>query len=264
MCETDFRLAASPLMRVERALFPNRAIVNGYAGLSVEHLTRRFGKLVAVDDLSFDAQRGAILGLLGPNGAGKTTTLLCLAGLLRPDAGALMLDGKALGADRSRYVALIPETPEVYPMLTVWEHLVFVAKSCRLGPDWTQRAHDLLARLDLNEQRDTLGEALSKGMRQKTLIACTVLAEAPVLLLDEPMIGLDPKGQRELRSILSELRSGGTAVVLSTHLLESAEAICDRVLVMKKGRAMINAPIEELRFGDHGRSLEDVFLEVTQ
>jgi ABC-2 type transport system ATP-binding protein len=239
-------------------------MVGNGGGLSVQHLTRRFGKLTAVDDLSFDAQRGDILGLLGPNGAGKTTTLLCLAGLLRPDAGSLALDGTALGAERSRYVALIPETPEVYPMLTVWEHLVFVAKSCGLGGAWQARANELLARLDLAEQRNTLGEALSKGMRQKTLIACTVLAEAPVLLLDEPMIGLDPRGQRELRSILVELRGRGTAIILSTHLLESAEAICDRVLVMKRGRAVINAPIDELRFGDHGRSLEDVFLEVTQ
>jgi len=204
------------------------------------------------------------MGLLGPNGAGKTTTLLCLAGLLRPDAGGFSLDGRRLGADRSRFVALIPETPEVYPMLTVWEHLVFVAKSCRLGSAWRERAEELLGRLDLLDQRDKLGEALSKGMRQKTLIACTVLAEAPVLLLDEPMIGLDPKGQRELRSILVELRQLGTAIILSTHLLESAEAICDQVLVMKKGRAVINAPIDQLRFGEHGRSLEDVFLEVTQ
>src|SRR5579864_6281376 len=234
------------------------------SGLSAERLTRRFGKLTAVDDLSLNAERGSVLGLLGPNGAGKTTTLLCLTGLLRPDAGTVTLDGRRLGPDRSRYIALIPETPEVYPMLTVWEHLVFVAKSCRLGPTWTSQATELLARLELVEQRNTLGEALSKGMRQKTLIACTVLAQAPVLLLDEPMIGLDPRGQRELRSILHDLRSQGTAIVLSTHLLESAEAICDRVLVMKKGRALMNAPIDELRFGDQGRSLEDVFLEVTQ
>ena len=233
-------------------------------GLSVEHLTRRFGQLTAVDDLSFLAQRGAITGLLGPNGAGKTTTMLCLAGLLRPDAGAIMLDGDRLGPDRGRRIALIPETPDVYAMLTVWEHLVFVAKSCRLKNGWQQRASELLLRLDLFDKRDTLGEALSKGMRQKTLIASTVLAGAPVLLLDEPMIGLDPKGQRELRSILRELRDSGTAIVLSTHLLESAEAICDHVLVLNAGRAAISAPIAELRFGEVGRSLEDVFLEATR
>ncbi len=236
----------------------------GEGGLAVEHLTRRFGKLTAVDDLTFRAERGAITGLLGPNGAGKTTTLLCLAGLLRPDSGSMTLDGKRLGADRGRRVALIPETPEVYAMLTVWEHLVFVAKSCKIGSGWQQRANELLLRLDLFDKRDTLGEALSKGMRQKTLIASTVLAGAPVLLLDEPMIGLDPKGQRELRSILRELRTAGTAIVLSTHLLESAEAICDQVLVLNQGRTVICAPIAELRFGEFGRSLEDVFLEATR
>ena len=234
------------------------------SGLRVEHLTRRFGRLTAVDDLSLSADRGAILGLLGPNGAGKTTTLLCLAGLLRPDAGTIALDDQRLGADRGRVIGLIPETPEVYAMLTVWEHLVFVAKSCKLGTGWQQRAQELLLRLDMFDKRDTLGEALSKGMRQKTLIASTVLAEAPVLLLDEPMIGLDPKGQRELRGILRELRRSGTAVILSTHLLESAEAICDQVLVMNHGRAVISSAIGDLRFGETGRSLEDVFLEATQ
>jgi ABC-2 type transport system ATP-binding protein len=238
-------------------------MTNG-SGLWVEHLTRRFGRLTAVDDLTFRADRGAILGLLGPNGAGKTTTLLCLAGLLRPDSGVMTLDGGPLGAERGRVVALIPETPEVYAMLTVWEHLVFIAKSCRLDSGWQQRAQELLLRLDLFDKRDTLGEALSKGMRQKTLIASTVLAGAPVLLLDEPMIGLDPKGQRELRSILLELRNAGTAIVLSTHLLESAEALCDQVLVMNHGHAVISSPIAELRFGELGRSLEDVFLEATK
>lgn len=233
-------------------------------GLSVSHLTRRFGKLTAVDDLSFRAARGSILGLLGPNGAGKTTTLLCLAGLLRPNAGTLTLDGEPLGADRGRVISLIPETPEVYGMLTVWEHLVFVAKSCKLDAGWAARGRELLERLDLYERRDTLGEALSKGMRQKTLIAATTLAGAPVLLLDEPMIGLDPKGQRELRAILTELRDAGCAVILSTHLLESAEAICDHVLVLNFGHAVISAPIAELRFGEFGRSLEDVFLEATR
>ena len=234
------------------------------SGLAVEHLTRRFGRLTAVDDLTFRAERGAITGLLGPNGAGKTTTMLCLAGLLRPDAGVMKLDGRRLGAERGRFVALIPETPDVYAMLTVWEHLVFVAKSCRLPAGWQQRASELLLRLDMFDKKDTLGEALSKGMRQKTLIASTILAGAPVLLLDEPMIGLDPKGQRELRAILRELRDGGTAIVLSTHMLESAEAICDQVLVLNAGRAVISAQIADLRFGEFGRSLEDVFLEATQ
>lgn len=228
-------------------------------------MTRRFGKLTAVDQLSFTAQRGSILALLGPNGAGKTTTLLCLAGLLRPDAGHVFFDGAELGPDRGRTVTLIPETPEVYPMLTAWEHLVFVAKSCKLDRDWAGRGQALLERLGMAEQRDTLGSAMSKGMRQKTLIAATVLARAPAVLLDEPMIGLDPRGQRELRAILHDLRTENTAVVVSTHLLESAEAISDRVVILKSGRSVAEGSIDQLRSGgEAGRSLEDVFLEITQ
>jgi ABC-type multidrug transport system ATPase subunit len=233
--------------------------------LHIDHLTRRYGKVTAVDELSFTAQRGSILALLGPNGAGKTTTLLCLAGLLRPDAGHVFFDGAELGPDRGRTVALIPETPEVYPMLTAWEHLVFVAKSCKLGRDWSARGEVLLERLGMADQRDTLGSAMSKGMRQKTLIAATVLARAPSVLLDEPMIGLDPRGQRELRAILQDLRAEGTAVVVSTHLLESAEAISDRVVILKSGRSVAEGSIDQLRStGEAGRSLEDVFLEITQ
>jgi ABC-2 type transport system ATP-binding protein len=236
------------------------------SGLAVDNLTRRFGKLVAVDGLSFSAQRGEIVGLLGPNGAGKTTTLLCLAGLLRPNAGSIALDGRKLGPDRARLIALVPETPEVYPMLTVWEHLVFVAKSCRLDGSWEDRAQGLITRLDLLDKRDELGESLSKGMRQKTLIACTVLADSPVVMLDEPMIGLDPKGQRELRGILKDLREQGRTIIMSTHLLESAESMCDRVIIMKAGRALATGPVAELRSrGSRAdETLEDIFLELTR
>ena len=234
-------------------------------GLVIDRLTKRYANVTAVSDLSFRADRGSILALLGPNGAGKTTTLLCLAGLVRPDQGRVFFDGRELGPDRGRSIALIPETPEVYPMLTVWEHLVFVAKSCRLPGDWMARGRDLLERLGMTESRDTLGSELSKGMRQKTLIAATVLVRAPALLLDEPMIGLDPRGQRELRSILLDLKAQNTAVVVSTHLLESAETISDRVVILKSGKSVAEGSIDQLRSGgESGRSLEDLFLEITQ
>ena len=190
-----------------------------HAGLCVQALTKRYGRRVAVDGLSFCVSPGEILALAGPNGAGKTTTLLCLAGLLRPDAGTISWDGRPLGPERTRAMALIPETPEVYDMLTVWEHMVFVARSCRLPDGWLASAEELLARLGVADQRDTLGEALSKGMRQKVLVAAAVLAGTPVLLLDEPLIGLDPRGQRELATILRELRAEGRALIVSTHLL---------------------------------------------
>lgn len=224
--------------------------------LVVDGLTKSFKNTLAVDSLSFDVKGGEIVGLLGPNGAGKSTTFLCLAGLLRPDSGMLSLGGTALGPDRSRYVALIPETPEVYDMLTVWEHLVFVAKSCRLSGDWESKGEQLLRRFGMYEKRNELGQALSKGMKQKTLIAATVLADAPVMLFDEPMVGLDPLGQRELREIMRDLRAQGTALMMSTHMLASAQAICDRLLIMKEGR-MVRV------LDPNASDLEQIFLEIT-
>ena len=205
-----------------------------------------------------------MLGILGPNGAGKTTTFLCLCGLLRPDGGTIRFDGRVLGGDRGRLISLIPETPEVYPMLTVWEHLAFVARSACLPSGWEERGHELLARFGMLDQRDVLGQALSKGMRQKTLIAATVLAGAPVLLLDEPMIGLDPLGQRELRDLIRALRGAGTSVMMSTHMIESVEALSDRLIIMKAGVTVATGSIGELAGRTNGgRTLEDVFLELT-
>jgi ABC-2 type transport system ATP-binding protein len=232
--------------------------------LRVQGLTKVYGRLVAVDQLSFDVQPGEILALLGPNGAGKTTTLLCLAGLLRPNGGRIELDGRALGPQRGSRIALIPETPEVYDMLTVWEHMVFVARSCGLDSTWPDQARRLLDRLGIADQKDTVGEALSKGMRQKTLLASTVLAGTPVLLLDEPMIGLDPRGHRELTDILRELRADGRTIVVSTHLLQYIEELCDRLLILKQGRSIFSGRLDELLRERERGSLEDIFLEITR
>jgi len=233
--------------------------------LAITGLKKSFGRTVAVDGVSLTVSGGEIVGLLGPNGAGKSTTFLCAAGLLRPDTGSFSWDGRELGSKRGQTIALISETPDVYPMLTVWEHLVFVAKSCRLPAGWQTRANDLLERFAMSAQRDTLGNALSKGMRQKTLVAATVLADSPVILFDEPMVGLDPLGQRELRGIIKHLRESGTAIVMSTHMLEQAQAICDRVVILKSGRIVAAGTFEELqaRSGMHGTA-EDLFLELTR
>ena len=231
--------------------------------LRVEGLKKRFEGRHAVDGVSFEAKRGTVLGLLGPNGAGKTTTFLCLSGLLRPDAGSILFDGRKLGTERGRTISLIPETPECFPMLTVWEHLLFVARSVDLPAGWQVEGAALLERFGLGEARDVLGRSLSKGMRQKTLIAATVLAGAPVLLFDEPMIGLDPRAQRELRELIRALADEGKAVLLSTHQIETAEALCDRVTIMKGGRTIASGAPGELRGTAGARSLEDAFLEIT-
>jgi ABC-2 type transport system ATP-binding protein len=231
--------------------------------LAVRGLTKSYDERRAVDGLDFEVARGEIVAVVGPNGAGKSTTFFCLAGLVRPDAGTIAFENHLLGADRGRTIALIPETPEVYPLLTVGEHLAFVAALTKQPRGWEARGDALLARLGMSAERDTLGHALSKGMRQKTLIAATVLGGAPVLLLDEPMIGLDPLGQRELRAILADLRAEGHALLVSTHLLENAAAICDRMLVLDRGRLVASGTVEELRAKRGDASIEDVFLDVT-
>jgi ABC-2 type transport system ATP-binding protein len=225
-------------------------------------LSKRFGTKAAVSDLSLTVSNGEIVALLGPNGAGKSTTFGCLSGLLRPDAGTIAFDGIRLDNGRGRFVSLIPETPDVYPLLTVWEHLVFVARLCRLAPGWEGHANALLERFGMLPERDTLGNALSKGMRQKTLVAATLVARTPVVLLDEPMIGLDPRGQRELRQILRELRAEGIALMISTHQIEVAETLCDRLVVLKAGRVLATGTIDEMLARGSG-SLEDTFLELT-
>ena len=246
----------------DRTARPEFEVVpNGHGqGLSVEGLTKRFGPLVAVDGLSMQVRPGQILALLGPNGAGKARH----TGRHSEVGGQIALQGKPLGPERTRAMALIQETPEVYDMLTVWEHMVFVARSCGVKGAWPLRAEQLLERLDLAEKRDTLGEALSKGMRQKVLIAAAVLADTPVLLLDEPMIGLDPKGQRELREILVEIRERGAAIIVSTHLLEYIDTLCDSVLILKQGRVLMSGSISEIMHERANQRLEDVFLEVTR
>ena len=233
--------------------------------LRVEGLSKKFDKKLVLDGLSFTLDRGEVLGILGPNGAGKTTAFLCLCGLLRPDGGSIAFEGMPLGADRGRTISLIPETPEVYPMLTVWEHFAFVARSARLPAGWEERAEGLMTRFGLTPHREALGQTLSKGMRQKTLIAATVLADTPVLLFDEPMIGLDPLGQRELRDLIRTLAETGTSIVMSTHLIESAEALCDRLIIMKAGTVAASLSVADLRAqaAAGGRSLEDMFLELT-
>ena len=232
--------------------------------LDVRGLTKRFDRQTAVDGLTFEVARGEIVALVGPNGAGKSTTFMCLAGLVRPDAGTIAFDGVILGPQRGRTIALIPETPDVYPLLTVWEHLAFVAALTKQPCGWEARADALLARLAMTPERDRLGSTLSKGMRQKTLLAATVLGGTPVLLMDEPMIGLDPLGQRELRAILADLRGAGHALVVSTHLLESAAALCDRMLIVDHGRLVASGTIDELRARHGDGSLEDAFLDVTR
>ena len=237
--------------------------------LQVLNLTKRFGTKTAVEDLSFTVESGEIVGLLGPNGAGKTTTIRCVASLLQPSSGAILLNGHDVSANpvaAKRALAFVPEVPNPYEMLTVMEHLRFVAAAYRMEEELVH-AEEILTRLDLWDKRNELGASLSKGMRQKLACACAFIHRAQVFCFDEPLIGLDPKGMRELKGMMVERRSQGNAILISTHMLDTAERLCDRVIILNKGQLDAQGTDVELKerlSSSADSSLEDMFLELTE
>jgi ABC-2 type transport system ATP-binding protein len=236
--------------------------------LAIENLTKFYGRTRAIDNLSFSVAGGEIVGLLGPNGAGKTTALRCIATILQPTAGRITICGHDLATDElnaKRLLAYVPELPNPYEMLTVLEHLRFIAAAYD-AEEQMAGAEALLQRFDLWEKRNELAASLSKGMRQKLAAACAFLHHARVYCFDEPMIGIDPKGARELKDMLAERRDAGNAVLVSTHQLDTAERLCDRVIILQHGQVVAEGTLSEL----HARArmasdatLEDLFLRLT-
>jgi ABC-2 type transport system ATP-binding protein len=233
--------------------------------LDISQLSKRFGKKTALDNLSLSLKSGEVVGLLGPNGAGKSTLIKCCVGLLRPTSGEIWLDGNPRGTRQARQLAAyVPEVPQLYNMLTVWEHLRFITSAYNVR-NWEERAERLLRLFEIWEQHDEFVKALSKGMRQKLSLCCGIISNARILFLDEPMVGLDPKAIKNLKTLFQELRSEGRTLFISTHLLDPIESICDQVIVLKKGKIIAQGSLEELRerLGEENASLEEVFLEVT-
>jgi ABC-2 type transport system ATP-binding protein len=236
--------------------------------LEVTDLVKQYKKFRAVDGLSFAIRPGEIVGLLGPNGAGKTTALRCVAGILRPTEGRILINGYDVVQDQARAksgLAFVPEVPSLYELLTVEEHLKFVAMCFGTIPAYERLRDELLGRYALSDKRHDLVATLSKGMKQKLAVACALVHEANVMLFDEPMIGIDPAGAAELKREIARVRDAGAAVLVSTHLLDTAEKMCDRLIIMRRGRKVAEGTIDELRtrFQMEGRSLEDVFLTLT-
>ncbi|MTI46359.1 ABC transporter ATP-binding protein [Sporosalibacterium faouarense] len=235
--------------------------------LEVKSFTKKFKNIEAVSNISFTMKSGSIVGLLGPNGAGKSTTIKTIAGLLKKTAGEITIGGlPSKSIDAKKKFTYIPEVPELYDMLTVKEHLEFIANAYEVD-DWEKKAEKLFKRYDLYDKQDKFGKELSKGMKQKVSICCGLLPEPDLYLFDEPMIGLDPKAIRETKIIFKELKEQGKTVFVSTHLLDSIENVCDRILVMKNGKIIadgdINSLKKQLGNNEHA-SLEEVFLEVTK
>jgi len=233
--------------------------------LEIRHLTKKYGKKTAVDDLNFYLIKGETVGLLGPNGAGKSTLIKCIVGLLRPTGGDILIAGNPRGSRPARKIsAYVPEVPQLYNMLTVWEHLRFITDAYEIE-SWEEKAEQLLRLFEIWEQRDEFVKALSKGMRQKLSLCCGIISGARILFLDEPMVGLDPRAIKNLKDIIQELKDEGRTLFISTHLLDPIENICSRIIVLKRGKIIADGSLEELRsrLGEENASLEEVFLEVT-
>lgn len=236
--------------------------------LVVDGLIKEYKDFRAVDNLSFSVKSGEILGVLGPNGAGKTTALRCIAGILRPTSGRIEIAGHDTIRDMAnakRSLAFVPEVPSLYELMTVWEHLKFVAMAFNSMPIFERDAETLLSRYSLWEKKDDLVATLSKGQRQKLSVACALVHDAKVMLFDEPLIGIDPAGARELKNELMNSRNNGASILISTHLLDTAERLCDRVMIVARGKLLAQGTLAELQhtFGMEGRTLEDVFLSLT-
>lgn len=233
--------------------------------IEVEGLQKLYGDFPAVQGLSFQVAPGEVLGLVGPNGAGKTTTIRSIAGIIIPSGGRIRIAGCDLGQDpvaAKSQLAFIPDEPHLFEYLTVEEHLRFVGRLYGVT-DVNARIPGLLEEMDLKDKRRALPGELSRGMKQKLAIACGLLHEPKVLLLDEPLTGLDPVGIRRMKATIMRRAAGGSAVILSSHLLHLVEEICTRLLVLQQGRAVALGTMAEIiatRPGLESRSLEDVFL----
>ena len=226
--------------------------------ISVNHVTKKYGKLTANNDISFDIQNGEIAVLLGPNGAGKSTIIKCITGLLRFDGEILIDSNPNKSLEAKRAIGYVPEMPAVYDMLTVGEHLEFMLRAYRMEDDGT--AEKLLERFELLDKKDKLGKELSKGMQQKLSICCALVHKPSVIIFDEPMVGLDPHAIKQLKEIFFELRANGASVLISTHMIESVENYWDKAYIMKNGEFCA----EKSSADTNGQSLVELFFELTE
>jgi len=238
-------------------------------GIVIEELSKRFGNYAAVDGVSLTVAGGEIFGFLGPNGAGKTTTIKMLAGLLKPDAGRIEINGRDLAREPEackQGTGYIPDRPYLYEKLTGWEFLQFMASLYQLPPErFAHNGQRLLKLFDLDDWRHHLIESYSHGMRQKLIMTGAFMLEPPLIVVDEPMVGLDPKSARIVKELFKQHARAGGAVFLSTHSLEIAEELCDRIAIIQNGRIRATGNLDSLR-GEarlEGSGLEDIFLELT-
>jgi ABC-2 type transport system ATP-binding protein len=237
--------------------------------IETRNLVKRYGDALAVNDVSFDVHAGEVFGFLGPNGAGKTTTIKMIVGLLRPTSGGVRVAGHDVAGEPLEAKAAsgyVPDTPNLYAKLTARELLRFVADL--YGLDRGQVAHridELMRMFDLAAAADDTIDSYSHGMQQKVSLAAALMHDPRVLVLDEPTVGLDPRSARLIKDILRQMADRGSAIMLSTHILEIAERMCDRVGIINHGQLIAVGTMDELRALDSSgeASLEDIFLSLT-
>lgn len=229
--------------------------------LTVSHVTKTYGKNLACNDICFHLDPGGITVLLGPNGAGKSTLLKSIIGFLRY-RGEIRVNGLLnKSVEAKKLVGYVPEIPSLYPNLTVSEHMEFLARAYRLT-DYKAYAKELLTRFELDDKKKKFGDELSKGMQQKLNLCLGLLPRPQLLLMDEPMIGLDPHAIKELKKVMEEMRAEGRTVLLSTHMIDSVDMLWDRTLIMQGGE--LRADVTKAQLDANGERLEELFFAITE
>ncbi len=238
--------------------------------IRVEGFEKSYRDTVAVRGLSFEVTAGSVLGVVGPNGAGKTTTMRALAGIIPPSAGRLSIAGHDIVKDpiaAKGQLAFIPDEPQLFEVLTVWEHLEFTASLYRIASFATE-AERLLDQFELTDKRNTIAQELSRGMRQKVAICCGYLHQPRAVIFDEPLTGLDPRGIKTLKASIRERAAAGSAVMVSSHLLDLIDDLCSHLLILHKGQSLFQGTIAEaksrLQTTTGDGSLEEIFFQFTE
>ena len=237
-------------------------------GIEISNLTKLYGDFTAVKGLSFSVGESEIVGLVGPNGAGKTTTLRAIAGIHPPSEGSIRVAGVNMATDpveAKRKLAFMPDQPRLFEYLTVEEHLQFISRIYGVN-GWRERADQLLAELELSDRKQSLPSELSRGMKQKLMIACGLIHHPRVLIFDEPLTGLDPLGIRRMKNTIVKRAREGASIIISSHLLHLVEELCHRIVVIHRGEKIAEGKIDELK-REFSRSsdvsLEETFIRIT-
>lgn len=239
--------------------------------IRLNNVTKVYGATVAVDGISLHVKAGECFGLLGPNGAGKTTTLKMLAGLLTPTSGSLTINGYDIQKnpiEAKRAIGFVPDNPYLYEKLTGGEFLEFIRDIYRVNGDSgvIEKQNALLKMFMLSDWVDELVESYSHGMRQKLIITSALIHNPKAVIIDEPMVGLDARGMRQVKELFREVAGSGATVLLSTHTMAVAQEVCDRIAIMDKGKIIAVGTTDELRekAGGEPEDLESIFLELTE